>query len=113
MSTKTIYTVKKLCKHCGEHHDIRGNQCRVCKNGLYRYNMTRLDMIKLHEEQDKKCALCDKDVEMFNGSVGGMVDHNHTTGKVRSILCGECNTFVGSIENHKDIEKVLEYIKVI
>ncbi len=100
----------RTCKHCGVEHNLTGNQCRPCKDGLYRYNMTRNDILKLHEEQNGKCFLCEKDVEMFQGHKGGMVDHNHETGKVRSILCNRCNTVVGGLENHVDVNKVVEYI---
>lgn len=109
MPDTTIYVLKK-CKHCGTSHTLRGYSCQVCKNGVYRYNMTRLDMIELHESQNKKCSLCDSELEMFNGHKGGMIDHNHSTGKVRSILCIDCNTTVGSIENHNNPNKLLKYI---
>ena len=103
----------KLCKHCGIEHNLRGNQCRVCKDGLYRYDMTRNDMLAMHKAQNCKCALCEKDIEMFAGRDGGFVDHCHTTGKVRSILCNRCNTVVGGLENKEiDLQKLLEYIGV-
>ena len=103
----------KKCKHCGEPHDLRGDQCRVCKNGLYRYGMTRNDMLKLHEEQDGKCFLCDQELEMFRGHAGGLIDHCHDTGKVRSILCNRCNTVVGGFENHNNKTRLLTYIRGI
>lgn len=31
------------------------------------------------------------------------VDHNHTTGKIRGILCHSCNVIIGKIEcNHSN-----------
>ena len=101
----------KVCKHCNEKHEMTGNECRVCKDGLYRYKMNRLDMIALHESQDCKCALCDKELKLFTGRTGGFIDHCHTTGKVRGVLCNRCNTVVGGLEN-KDIgiNRLLNYI---
>ena len=90
---------------------MRGASCQVCKDGLYRYKMNRLDMVALLESQDKKCATCDKELEMFVGRTGGFVDHCHTTGKVRGVLCNRCNTVVGGIEN-SDLERMLKYISV-
>ena len=103
----------KDCKHCNIEHDMKGNVCRVCKDGMYRYGMNRLDMISLHESQNKKCLLCEKEVEMFTGHKGGMIDHNHETGKVRSILCNRCNTVVGGFESHNNKKKLLEYLGVV
>ena len=100
----------KICKHCGTEHNLRGSQCRVCKDGLYRYKMTRNDMIKMYEEQNRRCFLCETDVEMFKGHAGGMIDHDHKTGKVRGILCNRCNTLIGTLETHKNTDKVIEYL---
>ena len=102
----------KKCKHCGVNHQLRGSQCRVCKDGRYRYGMTRTDMIKLFEEQNKKCYLCEKELELFKGISGGMIDHNHKTGKVRGILCNHCNSIVGGFETHINKKKLLKYIGV-
>ena len=103
--------MNKICKHCGINFNIKGTSCRVCKDGLYRYNMTRLDQIKLYEQQDKKCFLCETELELFNGHTGGFIDHNHKTGNVRGILCNRCNTIVGGLESHINPQKVIDYIK--
>lgn len=102
----------KICKHCGTEHALRGNECRVCKDGLYRYDMNRNDQVKLYESQNKSCCLCDNKIEMFVGHKGGFIDHNHETGEVRGILCNRCNTVVGGLENHKNITKLLKYLKI-
>ena len=103
----------KRCKHCGEEFDIRGYSCRVCKNGLYRYNLTRIDMIQLHEQQDKKCVLCRVPIDLFQGNstLSGNVDHCHYSNRVRGILCFECNKCLGQIESRIDHSDVLSYIE--
>ena len=98
------------CKHCGEEHDLRGFCCRVCKNGLHRYSMTRIDMLNLYESQNKLCLVCDTELEMFVGLAGGVIDHCHETDTVRGILCQQCNIAVGAVENHPEHSKVLEYL---
>jgi hypothetical protein len=42
------------------------------------------------ELQQGKCAICEKssDKHLF-------VDHCHTTGKIRGLLCQHCNTLLG------------------
>ena len=105
----------KKCKHCGvtdENQNFIGNQCRTCKNGLDRYGMNRLDQIALYESQNKKCKLCDKEIELFSRRKGnsGYIDHDHSTGKVRAVLCHPCNTALGYIENNLDLTKVKDYI---
>ena len=103
------------CKSCGiELGPTRnGKQCQTCRNGIARYGMNRLEMLNLHESQNGKCALCDKNVEMFNRRKydSGYIDHNHTTGAVRSILCHPCNTSIGYLENANiDIDRLKQYL---
>lgn len=102
----------KTCKHCGAEHNIRGNSCRVCKDSMYRYKMNRNDILDLHESQNRQCAICCEPVEMFNGGshASGNIDHCHTTGKVRGILCHKCNSILGYIENKAPLEKIRDYL---
>lgn len=103
------------CKYCSIElgKSRNGFSCQTCRNGLARYNMNRLDMLKLYESQNGKCALCNKNVLMFDRrkSYSGYIDHDHQTGKVRAILCHPCNTSIGYLEREKiDLYKVKEYI---
>lgn len=39
------------------------------------------------------------------------VDHNHTTGKIRDLLCGRCNSAIGMIrEDVETLEKIKKYL---
>ena len=103
------------CKHCNIDLSTvprNGATCRTCQNGMGRYGLHKLAQIELHESQNGKCKLCDKEVEMFIGNKAnsGYIDHCHKTGKVRAILCHPCNTSIGYIENNLNIEKVTKYI---
>ena len=103
--------MNKICKYCGTEHALRGNACLKCKDGLYRYGLNRIQQEALLESQGSKCKICDKELKMFSGHLGGFIDHNHKTGKVRGVLCNRCNTVVGGLEA-ANLEKILEYIGV-
>ncbi len=49
------------------------------------------------EAQQGKCAICGRD------DVPLVVDHNHATGKVRGMLCNQCNTMIGYCRESIDI----------
>ena len=48
----------------------------------------------------KNCQICE--VELVNGKLGGnsrAIDHSHISGKVRGVLCANCNKAEGYISN--------------
>lgn len=68
-----------------------------------RYKIGKQQWDKLYELQNGTCALCDKNA-IF-------VDHDHATGKVRGLLCPECNHLVIGIERGDDwIIKAKKYL---
>jgi len=61
------------------------------------------------------CLFC-KQEESAKDRYGGLkclaVDHDHSTGKARSLLCHNCNMAFGSIKENVDaIQNMLEYAK--
>ena len=67
------------------------------------------DMIK---NQNNKCTTC---MNEFNENLRFLkphVDHDHQTGKVRSLLCGYCNFALGHIkENINTLSNLINYLK--
>ena len=56
--------------------------------------------------QNNKCAICEEGSDKTFA-----VDHNHTTGKVRALLCGPCNVALGLLrEDLKIVESVKKYL---
>jgi hypothetical protein len=70
---------------------------------------------KQNEIQDGRCAICGKieDAKHQNGSpVSLAVDHNHTTGKVRGLLCRLCNHALHNLDKDRGwAQKALEYLE--
>lgn len=69
------------------------------------YGITLADFDRMSEAQKYACAIC--------GSYGKLyVDHNHSTGTVRELLCHGCNSGIGFFrENPSLMEKAIEYIQ--
>ena len=56
------------------------------------YGITKIQYDALMTQQGGVCAICGK----TNPSERKLsVDHNHTTGKVRGLLCNQCNVMLG------------------
>jgi hypothetical protein len=61
-------------------------------------------------KQEDKCAVCGKEhLEEPNKRL--VVDHCHTSGKIRGLLCNNCNTALGLVkESVQVVEKLKDYI---
>ena len=98
----------KVCKWCEDifepiapSHHYCCEECRqqVAADRHYRrvYNISVRDVHKMLIEQDWKCAVCRSfGFKMREDHVSGLnVDHEHSTGKVRALLCHNCNRGLG------------------
>lgn len=64
------------------------------------------------ESQNMSCAIC---LESFSDSINRRlaVDHDHTTGAVRGLLCGNCNNGLGRFKDNVSLlKKAIEYLEI-
>lgn len=82
---------------------------RQRKNNLrVNYGITPADYDRMLAEQGGKCAICLEP----SGEKHFSVDHCHTTGKVRSLLCRKCNTGLGSFRDSIPLlQAAIDYIQ--
>jgi hypothetical protein len=75
------------------------------------YGLTLEDYNNKVKEQDHKCAICKCDeTDAFKGLL--FVDHCHTTGTVRGLLCHHCNTALGKFRDSKEIlTSAIDYVE--
>lgn len=52
-------------------------------------------------EQHGKCAICERHQSVFKRALA--VDHNHTTGTIRGLLCHSCNIALGCVRDDIDV----------
>jgi hypothetical protein len=65
---------------------------------------------QMKKDQDGKCAICKTDDPKGRHGVFA-VDHCHTTGKVRGLLCNKCNVGLGSFrDNVESLENAIKYL---
>jgi hypothetical protein len=71
---------------------------------LVTYGLTPGEYHQMLEDQNNCCAFCSekfKDVYLAAWD-RPVVDHNHTTKKVRALLHNDCNIFLGIVETGRD-----------
>jgi len=72
------------------------------------FGITIEDFEKKLSLQQNKCLGCGKE---FTEKGDACLDHNHTSGKIRGILCRNCNLAVGGAKDNIEIlKKVINYI---
>ena len=72
------------------------------------YNLSGKEYLNKMIEQENKCAICNQYEKRYTktGDVKPLsVDHNHTTGEIRGLLCNDCNALLGFA--HEDTEILL------
>lgn len=113
-----FYNIKKwkskACKNCAS---IRSSKWK--KENKYRtrihqiktsFGITENEWKKMYEEQNYRCAICYK-TEEENGKLFS-VDHDHKTGKVRGLLCSECNQGLGKFKDQiAFLKRAIRYLR--
>jgi hypothetical protein len=105
------------CKQCKKdkkqaelEEDYLGTRLKErARNLKIKFNITLDEYEQKAKRQGNVCAIC-----------GGLcksgrrlaVDHNHTTGAIRDLLCGNCNGGLGKFQDSPELlEKAAEYLR--
>ena len=75
-----------------------------------KFNLTEYDWNVMLAEQEFKCKICQS---VNPGGQGAFhTDHCHKTGKIRGLLCSNCNIGLGFFKDSPELlEKAAEYLK--
>ena len=63
-----------------------------------KYGISLEEKYQLYLAQDKKCKICNLEIP-FSTMKGSHLDHNHSTQRIRGILCRSCNTAIGLLKD--------------
>jgi hypothetical protein len=81
---------------------------------LQKYGLTRRSYETMHAEQGGSCLICGALGKLYpaKGRDILVVDHCHTTGKVRGLLCTPCNTTIGFMKDDPErLRKAAAYLE--
>jgi len=75
-----------------------------------RRGITPEQLVDRYERQEGCCAICKVEVELSDSAI----DHNHTTGEFRGVLCRQCNRALGMFKDSPIILlSALEYLEAM
>jgi hypothetical protein len=98
---KAIYVKKRRAEYPEIYRDLAYK---------YKYGISITDYKKLLIEQNNCCAICKISQEDINYHL--VVDHCHTTNKIRGLLCRNCNLSLGYFrDNIQIIKNSITYLK--
>lgn len=66
------------------------------QNKLSQYGLTEDQFNTMQKAQDKKCAICGVAKVLC-------IDHDHKTGRVRKLICHNCNLGIGNFRDNPDL----------
>lgn len=74
-----------------------------------KYGISEEDYYSLLKAQESKCKICGIDEDKLKQRLH--IDHCHTSGKIRGLLCSNCNTGIGNLRDDVSLlEKAIQYL---
>lgn len=108
--------LQERCRLCrAEHHQktkhlrLKPTKTQKRKWLMTSYGLTEDEFNNLLKQQNNKCAICGTSDW---GKPSPSIDHCHKTGKVRGLLCNNCNRGLGLLKDSKEIiQNAIKYLK--
>jgi len=92
----------------------RSNENRISTHLMVQYGVTLVEYNALLLEQKGVCAICGNEQKLTYGrhKKGRLcIDHNHSTGIIRGLLCHNCNAAIGLMkENIEILQNAINYL---
>lgn len=81
-------------------------ECNTCMQVRHKYGITGPERLQILIDQGNNCKICGINVE-FKGRYAkkrnyAVLDHCHTNGHIRGVLCNECNVGLGVFKDNID-----------
>ncbi len=124
---------KRVCRKCehekrGVHRQANLDRTNAIRRTNATYAKTRHGNLKKNygislaeyevmlKAQNYQCAICEKESTEIHRSgrpITLVVDHDHSTGKIRGLLCGPCNRGLGDFrETQSTMVKAIRYLRL-
>jgi len=108
--------IKPWCKDCYREYNKKYMSEKRKESGTRydhfqrKYGLSREEYHEMHEERDHKCDICGQESDHRYDKL--CVDHCHTTGKVRGLLCFSCNVMLGQCKDNIDrLQNAIYYLE--
>ena len=99
--------------HRGRMGKAAGRKSKI----MWNYGLTIEQIEQIEKDQNHCCKICGKHESLNGKDKRGnrkklSIDHDHTTGQIRGMLCTDCNTALGQFCDNIDVlQKAIVYIE--
>jgi hypothetical protein len=92
--------------------DTTCKACRIIAQREKTLGVTQEQYLQMFKEQQGRCGICDK--RLYSKRYKAFaVDHDHNTGRIRGLLCTQCNTGLGLFKDDPvALQHAIEWTKV-
>ncbi len=115
----------KVCPQCNaefQPRTVRQEYCsddcgKIAWNNNYflrTYGLSHEQYLQMFEDQEHRCKICQCEGFKINSKAKNTlcVDHCHKTGKVRGLLCHNCNRALGLLQDNTNyLQSAIEYLE--
>lgn len=102
---KNLESIRDKWRVASRKYD-RSDKTRRRNKTLEKYGLNIDTYNKMFDEQGGKCKICDRGISL-------VVDHCHNTGKIRGLLCNDCNVGLGTFKDNKELLlKAIGYLNI-
>jgi hypothetical protein len=118
---KTNKKFKNTCKQCNnkkaaEYRKLNRKKYLLSQSNSKLKQNYGISMVEYEQkliEQQHACAICFSTTPGQNNIKRFSVDHCHKTGKIRGLLCSNCNKGIGLLNDSVELlEAAIEYLKL-
>lgn len=87
------------CKSCRKQYYVDNPEKQKTRDLKSNYGLSLADFDSMLKEQNYCCAICEQQFD----TTKPYVDHCHSTGKIRNLLCQSCNTMLGQAKDDPQV----------
>ncbi len=115
---KEIDGLQRLCRDCQKDSSKKYLSTEKGATTTRQAHLRRKYSISLQNYEDiliaqgNKCKICGVNSNPDKRAGYFVIDHNHTTGDIRGLLCTKCNALLGLAQDKEEIlERAKQYLK--
>ena len=109
--SKECYTKFSKRKYYQNNKD-KWSECwkkRTTNRRIKQFGINEEKYNKMVEKVNNRCEICGKHTKELKKSL--CIDHDHNTGKIRGLLCSDCNVAIGRFkDNINSIKNAIKYL---